>query len=64
VEIVKPGAVFGLVRTAWAAGPEAIAASGMRVTGWPGMPVTVTVTPRPLSPAINQGQPIARAHGL
>ncbi len=25
------------------------------------MPVTVTVTPRPLPPAISQGQPIARA---
>ncbi len=61
VEIVKPGTVFGQVHTAWAAGPEAIAASGMSVMGWPGMPVTVTVTPRPLPPAISQGQPIARA---
>jgi len=61
VEIVKPGTVLGRVRTAWAAGPEAIAASGITVTGWPGMPVTVMVKPRPLPPAIRQGQPIARA---
>jgi hypothetical protein len=31
------------------------------VTGWPGTPVTVTVTPRPLARAISQGQPFARA---
>lgn len=61
VEIVKPGTPLGRVRTAWADGPDAIAASGISVTGWPGMPVTVTVTPRPLPSAIRKGQPIARA---
>jgi len=61
VEIVKPGTVLGRVHTAWAAGPQAIAASGIIVTGWPGMPVTVTVTARPLPPAIRRGQPIASA---
>jgi hypothetical protein len=61
VEIVKPGTVLGRVRAAWAAGPNAIAASGISVTGWPGMPVTVQVTPRPLPPAIRRGQPIASA---
>jgi hypothetical protein len=43
------------------AGPAAIAATGVSVTAWPGTPVTVTVTPRPLAHAISQGQPIARA---
>ena len=31
------------------------------MTGWPGTPVTVTVTPRPLGQAISQGQPVAGA---
>ncbi len=41
--------------------PNAIAATGLSVTGWPGTPVTVTITPRPLPPTIRKGQPIARA---
>jgi serine-type D-Ala-D-Ala carboxypeptidase (penicillin-binding protein 5/6) len=61
VEIVKPGTVLGLVRTAWATGPKAIAASGISVTGWPGMPVRVMVTARPLPPTIRRGQPIGWA---
>jgi len=31
------------------------------VTAWPGTPVTITVTPRPLGHAISRGQPVARA---
>jgi D-alanyl-D-alanine carboxypeptidase (penicillin-binding protein 5/6) len=61
VEIIKPGTVLGRVHTAWATGPNAIAATGLSVTGWPGTPVTVTITPRPLPPTIRKGQPIARA---
>jgi serine-type D-Ala-D-Ala carboxypeptidase (penicillin-binding protein 5/6) len=61
VQVVKPGAVLATVRTAWATGPGAIATSGVSVTGWPGMPVTVTVKPRPLAQTIRQGQPIALA---
>ena len=60
-EVVRPGAVLGSVSSAWAAGPAAVAATGVSVTAWPGTPVTVTVTPRPLAHAISQGQPIARA---
>ena len=60
-EVVRPGAVLGSVSSAWTAGPAAVAATGVSVTGWPGTPVTVTVTPRPLAHAISQGQPIARA---
>ena len=47
--------------SAWTAGPAAIAATGVAVTAWPGTPVTVTVTPRPLAHAISQGQPVAQA---
>ena len=60
-EVVRPGAVLGSVSSAWTAGPAAVAATGVSVTAWPGTPVTVTVTPRPLAHAISQGQPIARA---
>jgi hypothetical protein len=31
------------------------------VTAWPGTPVTVTVTPRPLAHSVSQGQPVAQA---
>ncbi len=60
-EVVRPGAVLGSVSSAWTAGPAAVAATGVSVTGWPGTPVTVTVTPRPLAHAISQGQPVAQA---
>ena len=59
VQVVRPGAVFGRVSSAWTTGPAAVAATGVSVTAWPGMPVTVTVTPRPLAHAISQGQPLA-----
>jgi D-alanyl-D-alanine carboxypeptidase (penicillin-binding protein 5/6) len=59
--IVKPGAVLGNVSSAWATGPEAVAATGVSVTAWPGTPVTVTVTPRPLGGAVRRGQPVAEA---
>jgi hypothetical protein len=49
------------VSSAWTAGPAAVAATGGAVTAWPGTPVTVTVTPRPLAHAISQGQPVAQA---
>jgi serine-type D-Ala-D-Ala carboxypeptidase (penicillin-binding protein 5/6) len=61
VQVVPPGAVLGSVSSAWAAGPAAVAATGVSVTAWPGTPVTVTVTPRPLGHAIRAGQPVARA---
>ena len=57
----QPGAVLGTVSSAWTAGPAAVAATGVSVTAWPGTPVTITVTPRPLGHAISQGQPIAYA---
>jgi serine-type D-Ala-D-Ala carboxypeptidase (penicillin-binding protein 5/6) len=60
-EVIRPGAVLGTVSSAWTAGPAAVAATGVAVTGWPGTPVTVTVTPRPLAHAISQGQPVAQA---
>ena len=60
-QIVRPGAVLGNVSSAWTAGPAAVAATGVSVTGWPGTPVSLTVTPRPLAHAISQGQPVARA---
>jgi D-alanyl-D-alanine carboxypeptidase (penicillin-binding protein 5/6) len=60
-QVVGPGAVLGHVSSAWTAGPAAVAATGVSVIGWPGTPVTITVTPRPLGSAISQGQPIARA---
>ena len=61
VEVVKAGTVLGRVHSPWTTGPAAVAASGVSVTGWPGTPVTVTVTPRSLDQTISQGQPIARA---
>jgi serine-type D-Ala-D-Ala carboxypeptidase (penicillin-binding protein 5/6) len=60
VQVVAPGAVLGRVSSAWTTGPAAVAATGVSVTGWPGMPVTVTVTPRPLAHAIRAGQPVAQ----
>jgi serine-type D-Ala-D-Ala carboxypeptidase (penicillin-binding protein 5/6) len=61
VQVVSPGAVLGRVSSAWTAGPAAVAVTGIAVTAWPGTPVTVTVTPRPLGHAISQGQPVAQA---
>ena len=60
-QVVRPGAVLGSVSSAWTAGPAAVAATGVSVTAWPGTPVTVSVTPRPLAHAISQGQPVAQA---
>ena len=60
-QIVRPGTVLGSVSSAWTAGPAAVAATGVSVTAWPGTPVTITVTPRPLGHAISQGQPVAQA---
>ena len=60
-QIVRPGAVLGTVSSAWTAGPAAVAATGVSVTAWPGTPVTVSVTPRPLARAISRGQPVAYA---
>jgi len=60
-EVVQPGAVLGSVSSAWTAGPAAVAATGVSVTAWPGTPVTVTVTPRPLARTISQGQAVAQA---
>ncbi len=60
-EVVRPGAVLGTVSSAWTAGPAAVAATGVSVTGWPGTPVTITVTPHPLGHAVSRGQPVAQA---
>jgi serine-type D-Ala-D-Ala carboxypeptidase (penicillin-binding protein 5/6) len=59
-EVVRPGDVLGSISSAWTAGPAAVAATGVSVTGWPGTPVTVTVKPRPLEHAVSQGQPVAQ----
>ena len=61
VQIVRPGAVLGSVSSAWTYGPAAIAATGVAVTAWPGTPVTIAVTPRPLGHAIREGQSVAQA---
>ena len=61
VQVVQPGAVLGTVSSAWAAGPAAVAVTGVSVIAWPGTPVTVTVTPRRLGHAIRAGQPVAQA---
>ena len=61
VEVVKAGTVLAAVHSPWTTGSAAVASSGVTVTGWPGMPVTVTVTPLPLGRSISQGQPVARA---
>ena len=61
VQVVRPGAILGSVASAWAAWPAAVAATGVSVTAWPGTPVTVTVTPRPLAHAIRAGQPVGQA---
>jgi hypothetical protein len=49
------------VSSAWTYGPAAVAATGVAVTAWPGTPVTIAVTPRPLGHAIRQGQRVAQA---
>jgi D-alanyl-D-alanine carboxypeptidase (penicillin-binding protein 5/6) len=61
VQVIRPGAVLARVSSGWAAGAAAVAATGVGVTAWPGTPVTVTVTPRPLGRAVSRGQPAARA---
>lgn len=61
VHVVRAGTVLGRVRTAWGAATEAVAATGVTATGWPGMPARVTVTALPLHPGIRPGQHIARA---
>jgi D-alanyl-D-alanine carboxypeptidase (penicillin-binding protein 5/6) len=60
-QVVRPGTVLGHVSGAWAAGPAAVAATGVSVTAWPGTPVTVTVAPRQLGHAVSRGQPVAQA---
>jgi D-alanyl-D-alanine carboxypeptidase (penicillin-binding protein 5/6) len=61
VDVVRPGTVLGQVRTAWGAATAAVAAAGVTVTGWPGMPARVTVTTLPLHPGIRPGQPLGHA---
>jgi serine-type D-Ala-D-Ala carboxypeptidase (penicillin-binding protein 5/6) len=61
VEVVRAGMVLGRARAAWGTGAAAVAASGVTVTGWPGMPVRIRVTAPPLHPGIRRGQPIGRA---
>ena len=61
VQVIEPGAVLASVSSAWTAAPAAVKATGIPVTAWPGTPVTITVTPRPLGHAISQGQPVAQA---
>ena len=61
VEVVTSGTVLGRVHSAWTTGPAAVAATGLTATGWPGTPVMVTVSSRPLARTIRQGQPIALA---
>ena len=61
VHIIRPGTVLGRVRTAWGASTDAVAATGVMATGWPGMPARVTVTALPLHTGIRAGQPIGRA---
>ncbi len=61
VAVVRPGAVLGRVRAAWGAETAAVAATGVTVTGWPGMPVRIRVTAQPLHPGIRPGQPIGHA---
>jgi serine-type D-Ala-D-Ala carboxypeptidase (penicillin-binding protein 5/6) len=61
VQVIKPGAVLGRISSSWTAGSAVVAATGISLTAWPGTPVTVTVTPRPLGHAISQGQPAAQA---
>jgi serine-type D-Ala-D-Ala carboxypeptidase (penicillin-binding protein 5/6) len=61
VQVIRPGTVLGSVSSAWTTGPAAVATTGIAVTAWPGTPVTVTVTPRPLGHVISQGQPVAQA---
>ena len=58
-------------RPAWRCPGERVQRMGRRarrgrghrvsVTAWPGTPVTITVTPRPLGHAITRGQPVAQA---
>jgi serine-type D-Ala-D-Ala carboxypeptidase (penicillin-binding protein 5/6) len=61
LQVVRPGTVLATVHSAWTSGPGAVAPSGVSVTGWPGMAVTVAVRPRPLAQTIGKGQPIALA---
>jgi D-alanyl-D-alanine carboxypeptidase (penicillin-binding protein 5/6) len=61
VQVISPGTALASVSSAWTAGPAAVATTGIAVTAWPGTPVTVAVTSRPLGHAISQGQPVAGA---
>ncbi len=60
VDVVRPGTVLGSVSSAWGAGAAAVAATGVSVIAWPGTPVTVTVTARPLGHAIRRASPSPR----
>jgi D-alanyl-D-alanine carboxypeptidase (penicillin-binding protein 5/6) len=61
VQVVRQGTALGQVHSAWTAGPTAVAATGVSVTGWSGTPVSVDVKPRPLGHSISAGQPVGRA---
>jgi D-alanyl-D-alanine carboxypeptidase (penicillin-binding protein 5/6) len=61
VQLARPGAVLAQVRSRWSARTAAVAAAGVQVTGWPGMPVTVKITSRRLGSSIAAGAPVAQA---
>ena len=52
VQVIEPGAVLGRAVQRVGHRQAAVAATGIAVIAWPGIPVTVTVTPRPLGQAI------------
>ncbi len=61
VNVIKPGMVLARLHVPWGTDSEAVAASGVTVTGWPGMPVRVTATTGPIHPGIHAGQQVGSA---
>jgi hypothetical protein len=55
VQVVKPRTVLATVHSAWPPVRARSPPPGVSVPGWPGMPVTITVKPRPLAPTIRLG---------
>ncbi len=61
VSLLRPGEPLGRLGGAWTAGTALVARRDLTVTGWPGIPVTITVTAGKVDGPVAAGQKVASA---
>lgn len=61
IDVIRPGAPMGQATGGWTAGTALVARRAFAVTGWPGIPVTITVTTKRLNDSVAAGQKVASA---